>query len=108
MISLPSILLTSALGSSNDTEVWFWCMVAIIFEKQHVCSYFGRSYLASGLEKGEALKFIMWHMTVNLGYMMCCMVAVGIWPVMNGILNGISCGIIMYDVMIEKLAQNYE
>lgn len=51
MISLPSVLLTSSLGSSNESQIWFWCLVTILFEKHHICSYFGKSYFASGLQK---------------------------------------------------------
>jgi hypothetical protein len=75
-------------------------MVVIVFEKQQICSYFGRSYLAAGLERSEAIKLIVCHLIVNLMYIMGCILMVELYPVMNGVLNGISCGIIMYDVMI--------
>jgi len=54
------------------------------------------------------MKFIVYHLVVNLVYMSFCCLLVEFFPIINGLLNGISCGIIMYDVMIEKLAHNYE
>jgi hypothetical protein len=50
----------------------------------------------------------MGHLGLTLAYMSCGCVIIVLFPIMNGVLNGISCGIIIYDVMIEKLANHYE
>ena len=108
MISLPSILLPSCLISSNNPSLWFWSLFTILFERQQTCSYFGRSYHASSTHPHKALILIICHLSVILAYLSTATLLTLFFPITGGILNGISCGILIYDVMIEKLANSYE
>ena len=68
---------------------------------------FGKSHYAKGLDRTSVLWIIAMHLMINIAYFVIAMIILSSFHWTKGIFNAIAAGILIYDVMIQKLTNHY-